>query len=92
MNIVTLPKAELHCHIDGLVHPDMLQAIQARGYQLPITPEDLQTAYPVQSFADFTQWFETAKPIAGHTKNFRPILAHHIEQLKAQLALVGYCN
>jgi adenosine deaminase len=84
MNISTLPKAELHCHIDGLVDPEMLKAIAARGHQLPLTVDALQAAYPVQGFDDFTRWCDTASAVEGPTGHFKWILAEHIERLKAQ--------
>ena len=84
MDISNLPKAELHCHIDGLVDPQMLKDLAARGQQLPLTAETLQVAYPVQGFEDFTHWCDTAKIVEGRLENFKLILAEHIERLKAQ--------
>lgn len=84
MNISTLPKAELHCHIDGLVDPQMLKDLAARGQQLPLTIETLQSALPVQGFDDFTHWCDTASAVEGTAGHLNPILAEHIERLKAQ--------
>jgi len=78
------PKAELHCHLDGIVDLAMLQELQRQGVSLPLTAEALQAAYPVQNFDDFINWFNIASVIEGDLENFKPILAQHIERLKAQ--------
>jgi len=84
MDFTHLPKAELHCHIDGIVDPAMLREAQRLGYALPLTPETLAAALPVRSFDGFTQWFAVADPLEKNTENLRPILALHLERLKAQ--------
>ena len=42
-----LRKVELHCHVDGLVSPDILHEIGRQGYPLPVSPEELRAALPV---------------------------------------------
>ncbi len=82
--IKRLPKVELHCHVDGIVDPAMLRAIRQQGYTTPLPPEALQAAYPVRNMSEFIHWFSVADPIEEDTENFKPILAQHIERLKAQ--------
>ena len=84
MDISALPKAEIHCHIDGIVNPDMLQKLEKDGVPLPLTPDDLLAAYPVSSFDEFIHWFEIKKPLDGNLEIFKHILAQHIDRLKAQ--------
>ncbi len=79
-----IPKVELHCHLDGIVDPAMLRAIQQQGHALPLTPQALQAAYPVMNFDGFIKWFGVAEPIEDDSEHFKPILAAHIERLKAQ--------
>ncbi len=79
-----IPKVELHCHLDGLVDPPMLRELQAQGVRLPILPETLQAAYPVQSFDDFIQWGRAADPLEGDLDRFKPLLALHLGRLKSQ--------
>jgi adenosine deaminase len=84
MRFQHLPKVELHCHVDGIVDPPMLREIEARGVSLPVTAEALRSAYPVTNFDEFIRWFGVAEPVEDDTENFKPILARHIERLKAQ--------
>jgi adenosine deaminase len=79
-----VPKVELHCHLDGIVDPAMLRAAHRMGYALPLSPETLQTAYPVRGFDEFIKWMGIASAIEGSLEHFAPILALHIERLKAQ--------
>ncbi len=79
-----LPKVELHCHVDGIVDPAMLRAIEARGLALPVSAETLAAAYPVRSLEAFINWFEVADPLEREEGCFHPILAQHIERLVAQ--------
>jgi adenosine deaminase len=84
MNISTLPKAELHCHVDGIVDVAMLQALEQQGHILPLASATLQATYPVRNFDEFIHWFDVTEPIEDDTKNFWLILAQHIARLKAQ--------
>lgn len=79
-----LPKVELHCHLDGIVDPPMLRALRAQGHALPLSAEELEAVYPVQSFDDFMRWFAVAEALEGDLERFKPVLALHIERLKAQ--------
>jgi adenosine deaminase len=82
--IALLPKVELHCHLDGIVDPGMLRELREQGHELPLSPEALETAYPVQGYDDFIRWFSIADAVNRDLDRFRPILALHIERLKAQ--------
>lgn len=84
MNLAALPKAELHCHMDGIIDPDILQKIQRLGYDCPLDLAMLQAAYPVRTFDEFVHWFSIAGLVGGAARNFLPILAQHIERLKTQ--------
>jgi adenosine deaminase len=83
-NIEQLPKVELHCHLDGVPDPAMLQELQRRGYRLPVTAAALAAAYPVQGVDDFFRWFTVAQPFEGDLARYGPVLAIHLERLKAQ--------
>ena len=84
MTIASIKKAELHCHIDGIINPKMLHRLAQQGHQLPLTSEVLQSAYPVQGYDDFIEWFKMTDPLERNTANFYLILAQHIAHLKAQ--------
>ena len=79
-----LPKTELHCHVDGIVSPDILRAIQAGGYPIPVSPEVLQSAYPIRNQPEFWRYFELADPCEDDFELMKRILAIHVECLKAQ--------
>ena|ERR1700674_3255188 len=82
--ICRIPKVELHCHLDGIIDPTMLRDLQARGVTIPITAEALQRAYPVEDFESFSSWFDVQNGLAGGLDEYRPILAAHVERLRAQ--------
>ena len=84
MTYAQVPKMELHCHLDGAIDPSMLREMQRRGVQVPVSPEALEAAYPVQSFDDFLRWFGVVRPFYADLEFFKPILTIHLERLKAQ--------
>ncbi|MEX0785260.1 MAG: hypothetical protein WD939_01355 [Dehalococcoidia bacterium] len=79
-----MKKVELHCHIDGIVDAEMLRAMAAWGLEPPVSAEQLEAAYPVDGFDAFVRWEEVQSPLEGGWEWFKPILAMHIERLKAQ--------
>jgi adenosine deaminase len=80
----TIPKVELHCHLDGIPHPSRLAELEARGVRLGMTAEELAAFYPVAGYDDFVRWGKGMKPLEGDLDGFRPLLAMHLERLKAQ--------
>jgi adenosine deaminase len=84
MDTSTLPKAELHCHLDGVLDRTMLRDIRQCDSDFPIDPHEFETAYPVHDYESFWNWWRFIDPIESELDNFRPILARHIERLKAQ--------
>lgn len=85
MKTATIPKVELHCHLDGIVDPGIVREIQRRGQQFPISVETLEALYPVQRFDDFMEWGRSVVgPLEGALEHFKPILDLHIERLKSQ--------
>lgn len=83
MDLHALPKAELHCHLDGIISPAMAHAIRRADPSFPLDPEEFARYYPVADFASFMRWWEGIDPIEGDLAYFHPILAAHIAQLKA---------
>jgi len=53
MSIAALPKAELHCHLGGVLDPAMVRDLEAAGQGLGIDPAALDACYPVRSITDF---------------------------------------
>ncbi|HEX8106266.1 MAG TPA: hypothetical protein VF516_01005 [Kofleriaceae bacterium] len=52
-DIAALPKAELHCHLGGVLDPEMVRDLEAAGHGLGIDPAALERCYPVRSISDF---------------------------------------
>jgi adenosine deaminase len=74
MNWKTLPKVELHCHLGGILDPDMARDIRQQDPAFPIDPVQFERAYPVCDFEDLIRWVNFTAPIAGELDNFCPIL------------------
>ena len=87
MDLKALPKAELHCHLDGILDPVMAWDIHRDDPAYPIDPGHFEQAYPIVGMQSFFQWFDHIAPINGELFNFCPILGRHIERLKAQRVL-----
>ena len=84
MDIPSLKKVELHCHIDGIGHPELLRELQQRGWAVGVPPEVLAGAYPVHDFDSFVHWMETAEGLEGSLSGFLPLLQLHLERLRQQ--------
>lgn len=84
MDIKGFPKVELHCHLDGILDREMVAHIRRGDPGFPIDPDEFERAYPVEGFEDFFRWWSFIEPIEGELDNFYPIMAKHIERLKAQ--------
>jgi len=80
-----IPKVELHCHLDGIVDPSILRAMQRDGLEPAISPETLEGLYPIEDFGSFVRWGSVVdEALEGDMDAFRPILATHLERLKSQ--------
>jgi adenosine deaminase len=84
MDINSLPKIELHCHLDGIIDPGMARVLRQRDPAFPLDPEYLAGAYPVYDFESFINWWRFIGPVEGSLRHFYPILGQYIQQLKAQ--------
>jgi adenosine deaminase len=78
------PKVELHCHMEGILGPRLLDRIHQQNPAYPIDPESFAQAYPVIDFGSFLHWWDLLQPIDGQLAYFYPILAGYITHLKAQ--------
>ena len=52
------PKAELHCHLDGLLRPSYVRTIQAGGFCPDLNLKELSNYYPV---TDIDAWFQLGR-------------------------------
>jgi aminodeoxyfutalosine deaminase len=51
--VAALPKAELHCHLGGVLDPEMARDLGEAGHDLGIDGADFEACYPVCSMTDF---------------------------------------
>ncbi len=84
MDARVLPKAELHCHLDGILDPAMAWDIHRNDPAFLINPAEFERAYPITDIKSFFKWWDFIEPIAGKLAHFSPILGRHIARLKAQ--------
>jgi adenosine deaminase len=80
---MTLQKAELHCHLDGILDRAMAWDIHRDDPAFPVDPREFERAYPVQDLESFWNWFSFIDPIEGELAHFYPILSRYIERSKA---------
>jgi len=78
-------KAELHCHLLGVINPSLLREIRKCGGDILVEPSALDSAYPIYDLNSFTHWLEILKPYQAATPDtMRPIIASHISNLIEQ--------
>ncbi len=51
VDVARLDKAELHCHIDGLLDPALLDELRADGHDFGLAAAELRARYPIDSLA-----------------------------------------
>ncbi len=96
--IRTLPKAELHLHLEGSIEPSTLLDLRHRHNMPGATPPEVDQLYNYKDFAGFLSAF---KDVTGHlrTPEDYELITHRLmERLKAQNILhaevivsVGVC-
>src|SRR5580698_6388101 len=94
----TLPKAELHLHLEGSIEPSTLLELRQRHNLPGATPTEVAELYNYKDFAGFLSAF---KDVTGHLRtpaDYELITHRLIERLKAQNILhaevivsVGVC-
>lgn len=84
MDVRSVPKVELHCHLVGIIDPAMLREMRACGVELAISADALALAYPVKDTESFWRWLAVQESLVGSIDAYRPILAAHVERLRAQ--------
>lgn len=79
-------KAELHCHIDGLLDPAMLDELARRDERLAIDPAALAACHPVRSVE---QWWHgycalVDQAVLPRDRWLPRMLELHLARLRAQ--------
>ena len=64
--IRSLPKAELHLHLEGTIAPATLVELSARHDTYPLTPHEAEALY---RFTDFTEFIESFKAVTRRLRD-----------------------
>lgn len=96
--IRSLPKAELHLHLEGSIEPATLLELRARRGLPDISLADAAQIYAFEDFSGFLEAFKAVSAVLRTGDDYELIAYRLIEQLKAQNVLhaevyvsVGVC-
>ena len=86
MNALTLPKAELHLHIEGTFEPEMIFAMAERnGVRLPYpSVEVLREAYNFSDLQSFLNLYYAGMEALRVEQDFYDLTAAYLRRVKAQ--------
>jgi adenosine deaminase len=85
LDVARLPKAELHCHIDGMIDPPMLAELARRGHSPPLGADELAAVLPVTSVESFESGYGALVGRLEPCDVWLPrVLQVHIDRLRAQ--------
>lgn len=85
--IHSLPKAELHLHLEGAVQPETLIELSRRHDPTPLSPEQIDELYRYSDFHGFLMAFKAVTERLRTPEDFELITYSLIEQLHAQNVL-----
>jgi len=78
-------KVELHCHLDGLLCPTYIQAVQADGFCPDLDLAELQGLYPVRNLKDWFRLSDFFEPFEqGNGELLLEVLKLYLKDLAAQ--------
>jgi adenosine deaminase len=79
-------KAELHCHVDGLIDDRMLEALHRTDAAFPVSPAQLKAVYPVTSLEDWGERYgKLIYPVVhNRADTLLQVLKHHLGNLADQ--------
>lgn len=82
--INSLPKAELHLHLEGTIEPSTLVELSKRVDPEPLTLTEAQAIYHYDDFAGFLEAFSTVSTRLTGPEEYALVTRRMIEQLAAQ--------
>lgn len=85
--ILSLPKAELHLHLEGSIEPSTLLELRQRHNMPGATPAEVEQLY---NYKDFTGFLSAFKDVTGHLRapeDYELITYRLMERLKSQNVL-----
>jgi adenosine deaminase len=89
LDIRDLEKVELHCHLDGLLNPELLKQVNARQPVIPLPVEELAQVCPVTSFRQWTRQYIPLMDqyLANRGELLLEVFTAFIKQLKQQFVI-----
>jgi aminodeoxyfutalosine deaminase len=80
----TLPKAELHLHLEGTISPETLVELSRRYDEEPFTLDQAKALYRYSGFTGFLLAFKAVSERLRSPEDYELITYHMLEQLHAQ--------
>jgi adenosine deaminase/aminodeoxyfutalosine deaminase len=92
--ILSLPKAELHLHLEGTVEPQTLIELSRKYDHDPLTPETVAQLYSYCDFQGFLMAFKAVTERLRTPEDYELITYRMMERLRAQNVLHAevYCS
>ena len=92
--ILSLPKAELHLHLEGTVEPQTLIELSRKYDPEPLTPEAVSQLYSYSDFQGFLMAFKSLTERLRSPEDYEVITYRMMERLRAQNILHAevYCS
>ncbi len=86
MNPMSLPKAELHLHVEGTMEPEMVFELAARNrVDLPFVDiEDLRGRYVFADLQSFLDLYYAAMDVLRTAEDFTDLAAAYLDRARAQ--------
>jgi adenosine deaminase len=83
---MTLPKAELHVHVEGTLEPELLVKLAARnGIVLPTTDvEELRARYRFTSLQSFLDVYSESQAVLRTEEDFRDLAGAYLQRAEDQ--------
>src|SRR5438270_12822721 len=82
--IHSLPKAELHLHLEGSVQPETLIELSRRHDAAPLSLEQIEELYRYQDFQGFLMAFKAVTERLRAPEDYELVTYKLMEQLRAQ--------
>jgi adenosine deaminase len=82
-SVASLPKAELHLHLEGSIQPSTVCALTAR-HGAAITEQEVRRRYAYQNFAEFLETFKWVTSFLCDPQDYALITGDLAEQLLSQ--------
>jgi adenosine deaminase len=82
-SISSLPKAELHLHLEGSIQPSTVCALTAR-HGVKVTEEEVRARYAYQNFVQFLETFKWVTSFLREPKDYALVTQHLAEHLLCQ--------